>query len=268
MTNYTPKQLKEIFNSLESTIYSESEISESKLDKVFNNFKNIKKKPRDDEEYFKMLVSVTFYSGFKAKTVDDKMEDIQKTFDDYKKVAKFSVDKINKILTNSKIIRHPDKVPALVFNANKIIEIVKEFGSFNAYLDSFGNLENDDELFNAVKDLKKRFKYLGDITVFHFLTDLGVNVVKPDRVLCRIFYRLGLIDSEKDTFGVIKIGRKIAKATGYPIRYIDIAFVVYGQVGEKKEYGLANGICLEKNPSCEKCGLYKFCSYNQKKKFK
>jgi DNA-3-methyladenine glycosylase I len=114
--------------------------------------------------------------------------------------------------------------------------------------------------------LKKRFKYLGGITVFHFLADIGYNVLKPDRVLCRIIYRLGLVDSEEDLLGVIAAGRKFSSATGLPIRYIDIIFVAYGQVDAKPEFGLKEGICLSNSPKCELCGIYKFCQYKKKKK--
>lgn len=113
--------------------------------------------------------------------------------------------------------------------------------------------------------MKKRFKYLGGITVFHFLTDIGFNVVKPDRVLCRIFNRLGLVNSEDDYAGVIKAGRQFSIANKVPIRYIDIIFVVYGQVGEKKEFGIKDGICLTTNPKCELCGIYNYCQFKKKR---
>ncbi len=46
--------------------------------------------------------------------------------------------------------------------------------------------------------------------------------------------------------------------------YIDIVFVKYGQVGEEKELGLTDGICLEKNPKCAICGITNYCSYEGK----
>lgn len=267
MKTFTNKQLTSIFESLEKTLYTETD-NKSKLEAAFKQFFKIKKKPRDDNEYFSKIVSVTFYSGFKAKTVDDKIADILAVFNDYKKVAKFNETKVLGILKNDKLIRHENKIRSTIFNANQIINIVNEYGSFNNYLKSFGNIDDDKNAFILAKDLIKRFKYLSTITVYHFLTDLGYNFLKPDRVLCRIFYRLGLVESDKDLMGVIYAGRKFAAATQHPIRYIDIAFVVYGQVEKKEAFGLSDGICLEKNPKCELCGMYKFCSYRNKKKIK
>jgi DNA-3-methyladenine glycosylase I len=52
---------------------------------------------------------------------------------------------------------------------------------------------------------------------------------------------------EKNYDQAIMQGLKFSKETGYPIRYIDIIIVKYGQRGEEA-YGLEDGVCLEKNP--------------------
>ena len=104
------------------------------------------------------------------------------------------------------------------------------------------------------EELEFRFDYLGGITVYHFLTDIGLDVLKPDRVLVRIFQRLGLIESEKQLLKTVIQGRKFAAATGHSIRYIDIIFVTYGQQGQE-------GICFTKNPKCNLCGLTEKCNY-------
>jgi DNA-3-methyladenine glycosylase I len=90
---------------------------------------------------------------------------------------------------------------------------------------------------------------------------LGINVLKPDRVICRIFSRLGLTNDESDIVHAVDIGRKIALATGYPIRYVDLIFVKYGQMGKDEYFGLEDGICVKKNPKCQKCGVSNYCEY-------
>ena len=89
--------------------------------------------------------------------------------------------------------------------------------------------------------------------MYHFLTDIGMPVLKPDRVICRIFQRLGLIENEQQLLKTVIQGRKFAGATCYPIRYIDIVFVAYGQV-QSLEFGMEKGICLKKKPLCNLCG--------------
>lgn len=266
MTTQKPTDYKNIFQELEKTFFTQSDLTANQLTKNLESFKIIKKQKRDDNDYFWVMVYVTFYSGFKAKTVTDKIKAIEEIFGDYEKVAKYDETKVQRIIDSKKVIGHRQKINGIIHNANQIKTIIKQFGSFDKYLNSFGDTDNDKILFELIKDLKKRFKYLGGITVFHFLTDIGYNVLKPDRVLCRIIYRLGLVDSEEDLLGVIAAGRKFSSATGLPIRYIDIIFVAYGQVDAKPEFGLKEGICLSNSPKCELCGIYKFCQYKKKKK--
>ena len=100
------------------------------------------------------------------------------------------------------------------------------------------------------------------------MMDVGIPVLKPDRVLERIFKRIGLVPrhlAESDALFValIQEGRQFAKATGYSIRYIDIVFVCYGQV-QAKEVGIERGICLsseEGGPSCSICGIRQYCDH-------
>jgi hypothetical protein len=92
------------------------------------------------------------------------------------------------------------------------------------------------------------------------MMDLGLNVMKPDRVVFRILFRLGLIDNEKDIDQVVEVGRRFAKETGEPIRYIDIIIVKYGQEGNEEGFGLLKGgICLGKKPRCHDCGVKQYC---------
>lgn len=268
MKNYGKIELNQIFRAAESTLASESSFNKSQWKKSFEPYKQLSNDQKEDNMFFQTLVRVTFYSGFKAKTVSDKLEAINRAFPDYKKVEKYDEEKIQNLLSNKELIRHETKFRGLIHNAKQIKALVKEYGSFNGYLESFGDPGQDQVLLKIIKDLRKRFKYLGGITVFHFLTDIGFDVVKPDRVLCRIFFRLGLVESEDDLWGVIKAGRSIAAATKEPIRYVDIIFVKYGQVDRTPEFGLDNGICLSQKPRCEKCGLYQFCTFENKKKIK
>jgi DNA-3-methyladenine glycosylase I len=266
MKIYKKPELVSIFNAAEAKLFELSNHSKSKLVKALAPFKKMKIIERNDEAYFQLLVSVTFYSGFKAATVTSKLDSIKQVFKSIDKVAKFDTLKIQKIIDSKKVIGHRGKIEGIVHNAKQLKQIKREFKSFNNYLASFGDPNDDVVLFALAKDLRKRFKYLGGITVFHFLTDIGFNVVKPDRVLSRICYRLGLVDTEDDLLGVINAGRKFSAATNLPIRYIDIILVNYGQVDAKPEFGLTEGICLSKNPKCEICSLYKYCMFKHKKK--
>jgi DNA-3-methyladenine glycosylase I len=137
--------------------------------------------------------------------------------------------------------------------------IIEQHGSFANYVKSFAPLESFENLLLFKEELEGRFAYLGGTTVYHMLADIGMPVLKPDRVICRIFKRLGLIEAESQLLKTVLQGRKFAEATGLPIRYIDIVFVTYGQL-RSVEFGIDRGICLNK-PRCAECGLRQSCNW-------
>lgn len=170
---------------------------------------------------------------------------------------------MQRINNDSEIIHNKRKITACVRNAITFNNIINEFASFANYLESFGNLNNRDVLGNLRNDLITKFDFLGNITAYHLMLDLGLKVWKPDRVICRILKRLGLLKNPNDIDRAVELGKEIAEQVGEPIRYIDIIFVKYGQQGNEQPFGLQNGICLEKNPRCEMCGIREYCCFNQ-----
>ena len=114
------------------------------------------------------------------------------------------------------------------------------------------------------KELSKIFHGLGEKTTYHFLGDLGFNVTKPDTVVCRILYRLGLIDSERDIERAMIQIMNFARETDNIFRYIDIIIVKFGQKGISPLFGTKNGICLDV-PNCSMCLVKPYCRYFQTK---
>jgi DNA-3-methyladenine glycosylase I len=155
------------------------------------------------------------------------------------------------------MIKNRFKIEACVKNAKQFVEIVNKFGSFKEYIDFYSPDSNEDALYKFKRSLEKTFIYIGGITSYHFMTDIGLNVLKPDRVILRIFERLGLIEYRNDYFGAIKVGRAFSQAINLPIRYIDIIFVSYGQL----DNGDIMTICSEAHPKCDMCGVNQECLY-------
>jgi len=258
------KNYRDIFDRIEVTLRQQSWLSDSEFENQYGRFKKFENKKRSDLEYFEMLVLIIFYSGFRASTVESKEKIILGHLSNYTKVALYSETDLEHILSDSEMIKNERKIISCINNAKVFRDIVNEFGSFQNYIDSFDVNSSFDNLILLKEELEYRFDYLGGVTVYHFLTDLGFNVLKPDRVILRIFKRLGLIESEKQLLKAVVVGRQIAKETGFPIRYIDIILVKYGQQGESHMFGIKDGICLEKNPKCLVCQLTKYCNKFQK----
>lgn len=156
------------------------------------------------------------------------------------------------------MLKNKRKISAVINNAKKFKEIVQKYGSFHNYIESYNSTTSFENLMLFKEDLEANFDYLGGITVYHFMTDIGLPVLKPDRVIVRIFRRIGLIENEKQLLKTIIHEKKFAIATENSIRYIDIIFVSYGQESEI-------GVCLLKNPKCHLCGLTNICNYFKNK---
>ena len=272
MTDY-----KNIFDGVESTLFRESTLPTDKLREHLKPFYDLEPfeilkpfKPLEDEnfsdkddEYYWLLVKVIFFAGIKTGIIKARLQTILKYFRDYKVVASYGSDKVNQIINDSDMLRHRPKVQACVDNARIYQSTVAKYGSFKEYLVSFEPTHPTDWFENIMllrEDLVCRFKFVGNVVAFHFLADIGMPCIKPDTVNCRIFYRLGLIESKPHILKAVQQGRKFAQATGHKNRYIDRVFVAYGQE-ESKELGINRGICLESNPRCEVCGITNYCNY-------
>jgi len=264
MADYDLSKLNDIFDNVEKMLIEHS----SGIDE-FNEYKEIEIKNFTDNDYYWIMVYVIFYSGFNAETVDKHKAGIEKYFSDYKTAMRYNDDEIENIKKYKNIIQNKRKIESCISNAKEFYKIVKRFGSFEKYINYFKPSENDENLFLFKEDLVERFKGIGNVTAYHFMMDIGLDVIKPDRVLMRIFRRLDLVRGEDDIYRGIEVGRAFAKATGLPIRYIDIMFVSYGQMTSAKKGNTKKwSICSEKNPQCDSCGIKKYCKYfvQQKKK--
>lgn len=256
-----PIPYRELFTALEQRLieYGSERMGRTEIRSKLDNFKTFAGRQLSDEDYFWLLVRVTFYSGFKASTVTSKLPVIRRHFPSWNISADYTDTNVTKILADPEMIRREPKIRACISNAKTFRTLIGKYGSFKAYIDSYAPNESFENLLLFKESLEASFEYLGGVTVYHFMTDIGLPVLKPDRVIARIFTRLGLLESTRQLLKAVLHGQKFAKATGHPIRYVDIVFVAYGQASFE-EFGIERGICLD-NPRCEVCGIQRYCTY-------
>ena len=257
MPDYT-----DIFSKIESTLIEvgSENLQKEEITRNLSKFKEYENQVWSDSDYFRKLVSVIFYSGLTASTVTNKMSTIQGYFSDYQAVADYAEIDVADIMSDTNMIRNNRKIQACIDNAKELRDIIPEYGSMEKYIESYEPTKSFENLILLKEDLEYRFNGLGRITTYHFLTDVGLPALKPDRVIRRIFERLGLIQNREQLLSAVIQGRKFANATGHPIRYIDIVFVAYGQM-KSEEFGIQKGICLERNPLCDICRVKDYCNY-------
>ena len=128
-------------------------------------------KPKDENGYLEAMSKIVFSTGLNWTVVDKKWPGIKKGFEnfDVDKVAKFTEEDIYRLINDPEVIRSASKINAIIKNARSIQEVGKEFGSMRKYLEK----TEQQGLEVLLKDLKKRFSYMGDSTSVMFLFGVG-----------------------------------------------------------------------------------------------
>lgn len=145
----------------------------------------------DDRKQFEHLMMEALQCGLSWSIVLHKREIFRECFDDfdYKKIADYTEDDVDRILNTEGMIRCQRKIRAIINNAQRYMEIQREFGSFCNYIWNFSNgktiiyeghsngfIPASNGLSDMIsKDLKKRgFKYLGSVTVYSHMQACGI----------------------------------------------------------------------------------------------
>ena len=124
-----------------------------------------------DNELFGRLILEINQAGLSWTTILKKQNNFRKSFSNFniEKIANYGEKEINLLLNNSGIIRNKLKINAVIFNANRILEIQKNHGSFSNWLDK--NLTS--EIDEWVKLFKQNFKFTGREITKEFLFSTG-----------------------------------------------------------------------------------------------
>lgn len=142
----------------------------------------------DDNVLIEMLILESFHAGLSWLIILKKREDFKIAFDNFNldKISKYDESKIDELMNNAKIVRNKLKIISTINNAEKILEIKKEYGSFSNYIWSFTDnkiIYNMDDNFKSKtnlsdiisKDMKKRgMKFLGSVTIYAYLQAVGI----------------------------------------------------------------------------------------------
>jgi DNA-3-methyladenine glycosylase I len=125
----------------------------------------------DDNELFGRLVLEINQAGLSWETILKKKDNFFKAYDnfDIQTVAHYKQKDIDRLLNDAGIIRNKLKVNAAIHNAQRLVEIQKEYGSFKNWLDHHHPKPKAD----WVKLFKKEFKFTGGEITGEFLMSTG-----------------------------------------------------------------------------------------------
>jgi DNA-3-methyladenine glycosylase I len=145
----------------------------------------------DDRLLFEFLILEGAQAGLSWLTILKKRVNYRKAFDgfDFRKVARYDENDIQRLLLNPGIIRNRLKIRAAVQNAKAFLAVQVEFGSFDAYIWQFVGGRPRRNAWTSLKeipastprsdtlskDLKKRgFKFVGSTICYAHMQATGM----------------------------------------------------------------------------------------------
>ena len=128
--------------------------------------------PKSPGDYLEIMSKVVFQSGMSYKIVESKWPGTREAFHDFDaaKVAGMTPSDIDQLAQDTRVIRNRRKLEAVVGNAQKLLELDARFDGFQRYLRSHG------DFVSLVKDLRKQFKFLGEMGCYYYLYVVGEEV--------------------------------------------------------------------------------------------
>lgn len=125
----------------------------------------------NDNELFGRLILEINQAGLNWLTILKKEQNFRKAFNNFEvsEIAEFKAPEIDELMQNSSIIRNKLKIESVIFNANRVLEIQREYGTFRKWLD----LNLDKDLGEWTSLFKKNFKFTGGLIVEEFLMSAG-----------------------------------------------------------------------------------------------
>lgn len=145
----------------------------------------------DDRRRFEMLTLEGAQAGLSWSTVLAKRDGYARAFSnwDVERIARYTDDDIDRLMTDTGIIRNRAKIRSTIGNARAFLETQREFGSFDTYvwqftggvpLDPRRTLSSDiparsDESDAMSKDLSARgFRFVGSTICYAYMQATGM----------------------------------------------------------------------------------------------
>ncbi len=140
-------------------------------------YKHVHVKVETLADYLAAMAHAIFTAGLSWKVVDAKWDTTVRAFGgfDPETVAAYSRDDVERLMSDPGVVHNRRKIEAIVRNAKELIVTDREFGGIDRYLSSFA--DNDD----LIRDLHKRFEFLGESVAHFFLFGVGFNLPEQEK---------------------------------------------------------------------------------------
>lgn len=125
----------------------------------------------NDDELFGRLILEINQAGLSWQTILKKEENFRRAYSNYsiERIANYDEDERSRLLNDAGIIRNKLKINAAIYNAQKVLEIKRDFNTFKNWLDIHHPLNREE----WTKLFKITFKFVGGEIVNEFLMSTG-----------------------------------------------------------------------------------------------
>ena len=126
----------------------------------------------DDHELFGRLLLEINQAGLSWELMLRKQDNFRRAYADFDvhRVAAFDEADRERLLSDAGIVRNRLKINAAIVNANRIVELIEEHGSFANWLSLYHPQPKEE----WVRLFKKNFKFVGGEIVGEFLMSIGL----------------------------------------------------------------------------------------------
>jgi len=150
-----------------------------------------------DDRHLSEMAKAVFSAGFSWKVIRQKWPGFEAAFEGFQpnRVGFYADEDVDRLLSDKAIVRNGQKITATIANAQMMIDLAKEHGSFGAFLQQW---EADDQA-GLLAFLHKHGSRLGGATAQYYLRFGGYDawIASPD--VCAALMREGVLDKPSAT---------------------------------------------------------------------
>lgn len=177
-----------------------------------------------DDRYLSTIALRVFRAGLKHSVVDARWPAFEEAFFgfDPHKVVLFSAEHIERLMGDSRLIRHLAKLRSVPRNAQMVLDLSQEYGSM-------GNLIADwptEDIVGLWRLLARRGNQLGGLSVPRFLRMVGKDTFVLTGDVIAALRAQGVIDgkatSQRDQAAVQEAFNQLAQESGRPLCQLSI----------------------------------------------
>lgn len=177
-----------------------------------------------DDRYLSLISLRIFRAGLKHSLVDAKWPAFEEVFFgfDPQKVVLMSAEHIERLMQDARLIRHLGKLASVPRNAQFILDVAREHGSFGAWLADWPV----QDIVGLWRQLAKRGNQLGGLSAPRLLRMVGKDSFVPTEDVVAALKAQGIIDkaptSQKDLATVQAAFNEWQQQSGWPLCQLSV----------------------------------------------